>query len=312
MSKIKNILITGGAGLVGSSFVNYLIKKKFKVFVVDNLSDGKKKNLIKNKNLHFFQLSISSKKIENIISKNSITDVFHFAAKKNARESDLKKKTYYNSNYTLSKKFFLKCIKHNVKNFYFASSAAVYGDYKKKFHENDITRPKNYYGYTKLKFENYLKKQNKINICIFRFFNIVGPSIYSKYNIKSVVNILNEKFLSKKNAFYLNGDNHETKDGTVCRDFIHVYDIVRACYKIFNSKRKKSPLILNIGTGKSLSIMDLIKELSIIHKKKIKIIIKKKSNSDCPEVIADVSKIYKLFSFKPKINNAKRLCGSIN
>ena len=131
----KNILITGGAGYIGSHFSNYLNKKKNKIFVIDDLSRGRKERL--NKNITFTKFAYQYQK-----TKLFLKIIFHcytFAGKINAQESK-KKKEYLETNYDYSRKLYEAAINSNVSKFIFASSAAVYGDYKTLFKETDKTK----------------------------------------------------------------------------------------------------------------------------------------------------------------------------
>ena len=187
----KNILITGGAGYIGSNLSNYLNKKKNKIFVIDDLSSGKKERL--NKNIFFKKVCISdTDNIKKILIENNISVVVHLAGKINAHESQKYKKEYFKTNYFLSRKLYEAVIKSNVKKFIFASTAAVYGDYKRLFKETDKNRPINNYGSSKLKFEKYLNTKKKISHVILRFFNVTG-----NYFIKSINKNKNDSVILK-------------------------------------------------------------------------------------------------------------------
>ena len=126
------------------------------------------------------------------------------AGKINALESPKNKKKYFDANYKFSKILYNVCVKHKIKKFIFASTAAVYGDYKTRFKENDQTKPINNYGASKLKFEEYLKNKQKIDYSILRFFNVAGRYYINnlKLNNKdSVILRLYKIFIGKKKNF---------------------------------------------------------------------------------------------------------------
>jgi len=196
MKKNKgHILVTGGFGYIGYELCKLLNKKKESFFILDNLTNSKKKPefakiFIKSdiKNLH---------KIKRIIKKHNIDTVIHLAAKIYANESFLKKKLYIRNNYLYSKKLYDLCSDMQVTNFIFSSTAAVYGNRKIKFKENDIRMPINPYGFSKNKFENYMiNKKYKINYAIIRFFNVVGR--YQKNNYKKNLSALEKMKISFK------------------------------------------------------------------------------------------------------------------
>ena len=179
---IKNILITGGAGYIGSHVCEILIKNKKKIFIVDNLSTGYKRLI--NKKAKFFKKNIlDSKGINKILIKNKIDSIIHLAASLSIGIGEKYPKRYFRNN-VLGTKSLLNATKNtSVKNFIFSSSAAVYKDGLYRVTENSKIKPKSVYGKTKIKAEqlivNYCRK-NKINFGILRYFNIVGASTLGK------------------------------------------------------------------------------------------------------------------------------------
>ena len=305
----KNILITGGAGYIGSHLSNLLFKKKYNIFIIDDLSTGNKRRL--NENIIFYKCCISNKKIiSNIIKKNNITHVIHLAGKINTLESQKNKKKYFDVNYKFSKIMYNVCVKHKIKKIIFASTAAVYGDYKTRFKENDQTKPINNYGASKLKFEEYLKNKKKIDYSILRFFNVAGG--YYIKNLKhdnkdSVILRLYKIFKSKKKEFFIsvNKENKSTR-----RDFIHILDLINIIERSIYNKKKN--LVMNCGYGKSISILRICNEFEKFYKVKIKKIIKLKKDSDPYEVIADISLLKKLFNYSAKYNSYKKIISKIS
>ena len=173
---MKKVLVTGGAGYIGSKITSDLIKKKYQVFIVDNLSTGHK-DLI-NKKAKFINCNISNKtKINNLIKINQINSVIHCAASLDVGESELNPKKYYLNNVSNTKKLLEVCSENNIKNFIFSSTCAVYGNTQGNVDENTITKPLSVYGKTKLKCENLLLKFSKkynFNYAILRYFMSVG------------------------------------------------------------------------------------------------------------------------------------------
>ena len=152
------VLVTGGAGYIGSTVCNYLLDKGYEVNILDNLSTGKKNNIPKKAN--FFKVDIGDKKsIKKILSNNKIDIVFHFAAYVDNFESIKKPKKYYLNNFKKGKIFFEACIENGIKKFIYSSTAAVYGNNKKKVSENAKLKPISPYSRSKLKLEKFLSKK---------------------------------------------------------------------------------------------------------------------------------------------------------
>ena len=151
------ILVTGAAGYIGSHICEKLEKQKIDYIAIDNLSSGKLKNI--NNKKKFYKIDFSSNKTLSIIKKKKIQIVIHSGAFTFPSESEIKKKKYYNNNIKKTKKFIDYCKKANVKKFIFFSSSNVY---KFNINSSSVVKPANYYGYTKLYIEKYIKKNHLI------------------------------------------------------------------------------------------------------------------------------------------------------
>ena len=229
-----NVLITGGAGYIGSSVAWLFIDKGHKVTIIDNLIKGKKSNIPKKSKFINSDIADIKKLKKNINEKYDV--VLHFAALIDNQESILNKKMYLNNNFNKSKTFLDFCIKKGIKNFIFSSSAAVYGPSSRAVHENSKTKPLSPYGQSKLKFEKILKKtKNNINYVILRYFNVVGAEkkircgFETKKN-KGLFNSLCKSYFGNTN-FHIFGKDFKTNDGTAIRDFIYIGDLSEIHYK---------------------------------------------------------------------------------
>ena len=306
-----NILITGGAGYIGSTVANYFLDKNHKVTIIDNLSRGYK--FLIPKKAKFIKSDISNiNKVSKLLNNNNFNLLIHLAGLTDVEESMLKPKKYVNNNFYKSKTFFDLCNKNNLKNIIFSSTAAVYKKSIKGFvSENSKTSPLSAYGKSKLLFENYLKNKKGINYIIFRYFNVAGTDYKFRtgpVHQKSLFKKLSQVIIDKNNIFKLYGKKYKTKDGTAIRDFIHVQDLARIHYSaaIFLLKNKKN-LTINCGYGSGVSVLELLKIAQKIYKKKIKIKILPKRKGDLPKVISNSKKIKKFFKWKPKFNSIKRM-----
>ena len=306
---IKNILITGGAGYIGSHISEILIKNKKNVFIVDNLSTGYKKLI--NKKAKFFKENILNvKKIHKIIKQNQIDSIIHLAAVLSVGESQKKPKKYKRINVEGTKNLLLAVKKTKVRNLVFSSTCAVYKDGLIKVNENSKLKPTNIYGKTKLRGENIIQsfsKKNSLNYGILRFFNVAGSSPSGKIGQinkgDQLFKNLSLELNKRKPVFKIYGTNYKTKDGTCIRDYIHVSDIAEIHFKVLNKidKLKKSK-ILNCGYSKGVSVNEVIQEFSKHTSKKIKILVLPRRNGDMVKIIANNKNLYNFINWKPRFN----------
>ena len=309
------ILITGGAGYIGSATSYLLIKKKIQPIIVDKLI-YKRKSIIPNKSI-FYKTNISNiNLIKKIIKKHNITSVIHFAAYKDAEESVFNPLKYKINNYLLSKKFIKCCKESGIKYFIFSSTAAVYGNLKKnkKVSENSPLMPLSMYGITKKKIEEYLKKISDDNFKFFslRYFNVLGADKNLKYgpiglNSSSFSSNLYKSIFQNK-VFKIFGKNHNTEDGTPVRDFIHVDDLAEIHYKsLLYLKKNKKNQICNCGYGKGYSIKYVIDTLIKSKKIFLNYTYSNKRQGDISYMVANIKKLNKIIKWRPKNSNLKKM-----
>ena len=314
---IKNILITGGAGYIGSHISEVLVKNKKNIFIVDNLSTGHRKLI--NKKAKFFKVDIlKNKKIRDIIIKNKIDSVIHLAANLIIGEGEKYPKKYFKNNVLGTKSLLKACENTVIKNVVFSSTAAVYKDGQYKVNEKSIIKPKSVYGKTKIKAEKIIKqfcKRNKINYCILRYFNIAGSSPSGKIGLINKSDHLFKNFsreiIKKKPILKIYGDNYDTKDGTCIRDFIHVSDIAEIHYKVLEKINKlNNSKTLNCGYNKGISVLEVAKAFKKQTSKKVEIFVSKRRKGDLVKIIASNSKLKKFIKWKPKFNNLNKIVKS--
>ena len=309
---IKNILITGGAGYIGSHVTEALIKKKKKIFILDNLSTGYKKLI--NKKAKFYKINILEKsKINLILRKENIDTVIHLAGSLIIQEGEKYPKKYFNNNVLGTKSVISACENTKVRNFIFSSTAAVYKDGLFKVTEKSKVKPKSIYGKTKLKAEkvivNFCKKK-RINYGILRYFNIVGSSPSGKIGLINKGDHLFKNFskqtLLKKPIFKIYGSNYKTKDGSCVRDFIHVSDIAEIHIKVLNKiDMLNKSKILNCGYGRGISVKQVANEFARYANKNLRIINSSKRKGDLVKIIALTNSLNKFIKWKPKYNSLK-------
>ena len=306
---IKNILVTGGAGYIGSHIIEILIKKNKNVFIIDNLTTGYKKLI--NKKAKFFKLDIlNTKKLKRVIEKYNIDSIIHLAANLIIGEGERQPKKYYKNNVKGTQSVLDSIKKTKVKNLLFSSTAAVYKDGMYRVTENSIVKPKSVYGKSKLRAENLIKSKCKklgINYGILRYFNIVGASSSGKYGLINISDHLFKNFstqvMKKKPILRIYGTDYKTPDGTCIRDFIHVSDIAEIHEKVLNKVNNlNKSIILNCGYNQGISVLQVAKEFKNQSKKKVEIIKVRKRPGDLGKIIASNTKLNNFIKWKPKFN----------
>jgi|TARA_B110001454_G_scaffold84276_1_gene81040 UDP-glucose 4-epimerase len=266
------IIVTGGAGFVGSHLVELLIKKKHFPIIVDNLNSGVYSNIKKfvdSKKAKFIKCDIRN--FKKVIQLPQVDAIMHLAAIASVVES-IDNPIFVNDvNITGTLNILEFCRKKKIKKLVFTSSAAIYGDYEKNITEISPTIPTTVYGSTKLTGEQYCKIYSNlfgINTTILRPFNIYGPRQNNAY--AGVISKFMDRLNDNKSPIIF-GDGKQT------RDFIHVYDVVDAFYFALMYKKKKFD-VFNLATGKSTTVNNLAKffllstkklHLQPIHKKSV-------------------------------------------
>ena len=309
---MKNILLTGGAGYIGSHVTNLLIDQGCNVTIVDSLITGNKTLL--NPKAKFINCDIAdTKKILKILINNKFDIAMHFAGLIRVDESVKEPEKYNEYNFEKAKIFLDTCFENGLKKVIFSSTASVYGNpIKNNVSESDDLNPLNPYAETKLKLENYIinkSKSDDISYIILRYFNVAGADqklrsgLISKYSTH-LIKIASEVAVGKRDEIIINGNDYDTIDGTTIRDYIHVSDLadihlISAKYLIDKNKSN----IFNCGYGNGYSVKEVIDTYNKILKKQIKSKIGPRRLGDSKMVVADPNKFNKTLNWKPKFNN---------
>ena len=298
------ILVTGGVGYIGSHTCHKLCENGYEVVIYDSLENGHKENVPKKAKLIVGNLS-DIKTLESCF-KEKIDGVIHFAGYIGAGESMTDPLRFFENNISNGLNLLKTMLKHNVKNIVFSSSAAVYGQPRKlPIVENTKKEPTNYYGLTKLMFEQILDscKVYGINSIALRYFNAAGAGfgIGEDHNPETHLIPLILKAAIEDKEIKVFGTNYNTKDGSCVRDYIHVLDLAEAHIVALKSLDKGITGKFNVGTGVGASVFEVIKKCEDVTCKKIKIKCCKKRPGDPAELVADVSKINKELSWHAKL-----------
>ena len=305
-----SVLVTGGAGYIGSHTVVELLNENKEVIVVDNFSNSKPEMLdkikkITNKDFKFYELDYSNKeKMDKVFAENKIDSVIHFAGYKAVGESVEKPIEYYTNNVSGTLNLLDVMRKHNVKTIIFSSSATVYGDPEvvpltEMCKIGGTTNP---YGSSKLFIEQILKdvykSDNTWDVCILRYFNpigshesgIIGEEPQGRPNnlMPYIVRVASGE-LEELSIF---GNDYNTPDGTGVRDYIHVVDLAKGHIKALEKleKEKSGIYIYNLGTGKGYSVLDMVHAFEKTTGQKIKYKITERRAGDIATCYADATK----------------------
>lgn len=305
-----SILVTGGAGFIGSHTVVELLNEGKEVVIVDNFSNSKKEVLdairkITGKNFKFYEIDyLDREKLEKVFEENKIEEVINFAGFKSVGESVKKPIEYYTNNISGALVLLDTMRKYGVKNFIFSSSATVYGEPERIPLTEDCKTggTTNPYGTSKLYIEQILKdiytSDPSWNICILRYFNPVGahesgligeepqgiPNNLMPYVARVALGTLKE--------LSVYGDDYDTKDGTGVRDYIHVVDLAKGHIKALQKleKEKQGLFIYNLGTGKGYSVLDMVNAFEKVTGKKVAYKIVSRREGDIATCYADPRK----------------------
>ena len=310
---MNNIIVTGGSGYIGSHIVNLFAKNGYNVFSLDkepwagDLHCGIKPYIVNLQNYN---------EIINVFKEiDGIDCIIHCAGELGIRKSYSQQELFYQQNVFVTDCMLNAAIQFHVKNFIFASSAAVYADsYLPASINSSLNKKPSPYAMTKVLCEEKIKRVSeylKLNYVIFRYFNVIGCDSNCETTKRLYLNKPN-LFPMLVNAFFndtlfvINGDQYETIDGTCIRDYINVCDLAELhflAYRKMISKEWKSSFngIYNAGSGCPNSIMDIIHSFQEISKKELKLNVKGKRRGDCPYLCADIDHTRKAFGWEPKI-----------
>lgn len=308
------ILVTGGAGYIGSHCVLELLKNNSNVVVLDNLSTGHLetiKNLQKIKDFKFYNADLLNKNdLELVFKENNIKSVFHFAALSQVEESVKFPQKYYDNNVLGTKNLLDVMVGNNVKKIIFSSTAAIYGiaEYT-PIDEKHSLKPVNPYGETKFLIEKMLdeydEKYNLKSIRL-RYFNVIGAnndSIIGEWHEPEthlVPNILKSTFGQNK-TFELFGNDYKTKDGTCVRDYININDLINAHLLALDYlKNNNKTDYFNLGTNEGNTVKEIFDVCQQVIGKEIKFKTLPKRQGDTAILIADNKKAKKLLNWIPQ------------
>ncbi len=307
---VGRILVTGGAGYVGSHVVHALKAIKRPLIVVDNFCTGHVENI---PDIPYVKASIHDKeRLTNIIQSEKISAVMHFAASTVIRESIEHPLDYYENNTVGTLNLLQICLAQKIQHFIFSSTAAVYGPASENITENQPLAPSNPYGHSKVMSEQLVKdlaKTGALKYVILRYFNVAGASMDGSIGQRTeqathLFKIAVEVACGLKSSLPIYGNDYATRDGTCIRDFIHVDDLANAHIQALRYlENNGDSVILNCGYGRGYSVKEVIAALEMICQHPIPTTLEKRRSGDLASVVADNTLIKKTLAWQPQYDD---------
>lgn len=311
---MKTILITGGAGYIGSHLALNLLEKNENVIIFDNLSTGHietVETLSKYGNLKFIRGDLLNKNdLKEMFQNYTIDGVVHFAAFSQVAESVREPEKYYVNNVCGTLNLLNEMIRHNVKKIVFSSTAATYGEpVYIPIDENHPQNPINPYGQTKLMIEKIMDDYDRaygLKSVRLRYFNVAGADSKTRigewHNPEThlIPNILKSAFDNGK-TFQMFGDDYDTKDGTCIRDYINVEDLADAHLLALDYlDRENKTDYFNLGTKEGTSVKEVFSVCEKVMGKSVPVDIKPRRESDSEKLVADNRKAKEILGWTPE------------
>jgi len=306
------VLVTGGAGYIGSHMVHALRDEGESVVVLDNLSTGFDWAVPKPVPLVIGETGDQAL-VGALIARERVDAVMHFAASIVVPDSVADPLGYYRNNTVNSRTLIETAIKGGVRHFIFSSTAAVYGN---PVHipvgEDDPTVPMSPYGSSKLMTEIMLRDAaaaHGLSHLILRYFNVAGadPAMrtgQSTLGATHLIKVAVETALGLRPRIEIFGTDYDTPDGSCIRDYIHVSDLVRAHWDALRYLRAGgAPVTLNCGYGRGFSVLEVIESVKRVSGADLKVALSGRRAGDPPAIVADARRIRSLIGFKPRLDD---------
>lgn len=321
------ILVTGGAGYIGSHTVAELVAQRDEVITVDNLNKGHREAVLGGE---FYKIDLLAEDgLEQVFSKHKIDAVMHFAADCLVPESVQDPQGYYRTNVVGGLNLLKTMLKYRINKIVFSSTAAVYGEPQRTpIKEDDPTRPTNPYGETKLAFEQVLKWYDSaygLKYVSLRYFNAAGAHPSGKIGEDHqpethLIPVVLQTALGKREQVEIFGTDYPTPDGTCIRDYIHITDLAQAhllALEWLAPNRSGSRLaqgresrIYNLGNGKGFSVKEVIEVARKVTGKKIKVKQGPRRVGDPDRLVASSQRISRELNWRPKYPGLEKIISS--
>ncbi len=313
-----NILLTGGAGYIGSHVALDLLDNGHSVHIIDNLSTGDLRLIPENAS--FTKCNINDEvEVSKILRSKKFDVLMHFAGYIQVEESVKNPKKYFENNTNNSIVLFEICRKNNLRKIIFSSTAAAYGSDVKDtlINETKSLNPQNPYADSKVKVENYLiENSNYFQFVILRYFNVAGADSKLRSGQISkesthLIKVLSEVAIGKKKLLSIYGKDYNTPDGTAIRDYIHVSDLANIHVKVASYILSVTESnLFNCGYGQGYSVLQVIEKANEITNNIVKYKFSNRRVGDVEKLVAETSKIKKYIKWIPNHNNLESIIRS--
>jgi len=310
------ILVTGGAGYIGSHVVKLLAEKERDVVILDDLSTGHAEAVVHGELV--IGKTGDTTLLQQLFRDHSIETVMHFAAHTIVPESVSDPLKYYANNTSSTRNLLEAASNANVKHFIFSSTAATYGapTNNEACHEDLPAAPINPYGMSKLMSEIMLRDLSaatELRHVVLRYFNVAGSDPEGRIGQSTdkatlLIKVAAEVAVGKRDSLSVFGTDYPTPDGTGIRDYIHVSDLAAAHFSALNYLEKGGDsTLLNCGYGHGFSVREVIDAVNRIHGSPITVIEQPRRAGDPPELIAAVNRIHNTLDWKPKYDDLDKI-----
>jgi UDP-glucose 4-epimerase len=318
MTKVP-VLVTGGAGYIGSHAVLALRGAGWSVAVVDDLSNGVRELIPQD--VPFYHGSIAERVlVDSILDQQKIGAIMHFAGSIVVPESVEKPLAYYRNNTIASHSLISAAVDAGVKHILFSSTAAVYGAPERvPIEEDDPKQPINPYGASKLMTERMLQDASAaypFNFGALRYFNVAGADPLGRTGqigkgSTHLIKVACEAAVGKRDHVAVYGTDYPTADGTCIRDYIHVSDLAAAHVAAleWQTEHPGDNLVMNCGYGKGLSVLQVLDAVDRLTNRPVKRVMEGRRAGDPPELVADNRRLLKTLSWRPAHDDIDRIVG---
>jgi UDP-glucose 4-epimerase len=314
----QSVLVTGGAGYIGSHTVRQLGEAGERVVTLDNLTKGFRDAVLYGS---FVEGDTADKAlVARVLQEHAVDTVIHFAAHTIVPESVADPLKYYRNNTCATRNLLECCVEAGVKHFVFSSTAAVYGiPDDEQCWEDTPTRPINPYGMSKLMTEHMLRDlgaASDLRYVILRYFNVAGSDPEGRIGQSTpgatlLMKVAAEQAMGKREALYIFGTDYPTPDGTGVRDYIHVEDLAAAHLDAIAYLRGGGQSeILNCGYGHGYSVREVIDTVQKVHGSPLNVIEEARRPGDPPALIAGAQRVREVLGWTPRYDDLEEIARS--